>query len=270
MRIEKLLSEKLSEIFSINFNVDADALIRPATDTRFGDYQANGLLPLAKRLGKTARELAPSVLDPICDLQMVAEATVAGPGFINLRLDADWLAKELLGTQADPEIGISKTQNPEHIVVDFSGPNVAKQMHVGHLRSTILGAAIIRLLRCVGHEVLGDNHLGDWGTQFGLLIAGLREFRDDEDLNDLNIEELEALYKQANDRGKNDTEFAAQARAELAKLQAGDSENLKIWQRFVEITRTELDRIYDRLGVSFDLWLGKAPTILCLLGWSMT
>jgi arginyl-tRNA synthetase len=146
----------------------------------------------------------------------------------------------------------------EKVIVDFSSPNIAKQMHVGHLRSTIIGDAISRVLSFVGHEVVRDNHLGDWGTQFGLLIVGMREWGEEAALQADPIAELERVYKLASERAGNDEAFAGRARAELAKLQNGDPENRKLWEHFVEVSRTALDAIYEQLDVSFDLWLGES------------
>jgi arginyl-tRNA synthetase len=149
-------------------------------------------------------------------------------------------------------------ERPERIVVDFSSPNIAKRMHVGHLRSTIIGDALVRLLRFAGHDVIGDNHLGDWGTQFGMLIAGMERFGDDAALRDNGIEELERVYLLANEAAKSDPVFADRTRAELARLQSGAEDNLAAWNRFVAATRTELDRVYQRMGVRFDQWLGES------------
>ncbi|MGB5548429.1 MAG: arginine--tRNA ligase, partial [Polyangiales bacterium] len=144
------------------------------------------------------------------------------------------------------------------IIVDFSSPNIAKQMHVGHLRSTIIGDAIARILVFMGHEVVRDNHLGDWGTQFGLLIVGMREWGEEGALQSDPIKELERVYKLASERAGQDDDFAARARAELAKLQNGDEENRELWKHFVEVSRGSLDAVYAELGVSFDLWLGES------------
>jgi arginyl-tRNA synthetase len=184
---------------------------------------------------------------------------VAGPGFINLKLDDSWLASRL--TEALPDLardGVPESAARQRVIVDFSGTNIAKQMHVGHLRSTIIGDALVRILRFLGHEVIGDNHVGDWGTQFGLLIAGLREFGNEAALSEEPIAELDRIYKQASERAKGDAAFADRARAELAKLQAGDEENTRLWQRFVAATEREHDKIFERLGVTFDTRYGES------------
>jgi arginyl-tRNA synthetase len=216
-------------------------------------------MPLGKKLGRPPREVAAVVAERLANDPTFGVVDVAGPGFINVKLDDAWLAGVLTEALRDQaRDGVPPVDRPEKIVVDFSSPNIAKQMHVGHLRSTILGDAIVRTLRYVGHEVIGDNHLGDWGTQFGLLIAGMRHFGDEAALASDAILELERVYKLAADRAKDDHAFADEARAELKKLQTGDPENRALWETFVAATRRTLDRIYARLGVRFDEWLGES------------
>ena len=259
MRIEPHLDAMASAAIREALDVDAPAILRPAKDEKHGDYQINGVLGLAKRLKQNPRELAAKVAEVLEAKPEIASAEVAGPGFVNLRLSDAWIGEVLGGAFADREReGVPAVEAKETIVVDFSSPNIAKQMHVGHLRSTIIGAAIVELLRFVGHEVVADNHLGDWGTQFGLLIVGMREWGDDGALAADPIVELERVYKLASKRAEDDEAFAESARAELAKLQAGDEENRKLWERFVEVSKTSLDAVYDRLGVRFDEWLGES------------
>ena len=258
MRVEQQLDELVREAIRATLGQDAPALLRPAA-AEHGDYQINGILPLAKLLKRPPRSLAEPLAEKLRELEPIASAEVAGPGFVNLRLAPAWIAKVLRETAADrAQDGVPSASKRERIVVDFSGPNIAKQMHVGHLRSTIIGEAVCRLLRFVGHTVIGDNHLGDWGTQFGLLIVGMREYGSQEALDKEPVDELERVYKLASARAKTDTEFADAARKELAKLQQGDPTNFAQWQRFVAATRLELDKIYERFGVAFDLWLGES------------
>lgn len=261
MLLERRLDELASQTMqsALGLTEPAAAILRPTADPRFGDYQLNGVLPLAKKLGKNPKELAETVARALASNEAFASAEVAGPGFVNLRIDDAWLANELTAALRDRDRdGIPRVEKPESIVVDYSGPNVAKQMHVGHLRSTIIGAAIVSMLRFVGHRVIGDNHLGDWGTQFGLLIVGMRTWGDPVALEATPIVELERVYKLASARGKEDEAFAEAARLELAKLQSGDAENHALWQRFVDVTRTALDVVYRELGVTFDEWLGES------------
>ena len=292
MRLERTLDALARDVLkrALDLDHEPEALLRTA-DPKFGDYQINGCMALGKRLGKSPRELAGPVAEMLAREEAIAEASVAGPGFVNLRLDPAWVSAQLNETLGDPRLGIEAADAAQKIVVDFSAPNIAKQMHVGHIRSTIIGAALVKILRAVGHTVIADNHLGDWGTQYGLLIVGMRAYGDEEALAKDPIEELERIYKLASARARHhacpacghtanlgrepkcpacgaakpdagwpltDPEFAASARAELAKLQAGDPENFALWERFVAATRQSLDEIYARLGVTFDEWLGES------------
>ncbi len=233
-------------------------LLRRTQDARFGDYQCNAAMPLGKRLGKAPREVGEQIAQQLLAHRAVAKTEVAGPGFVNITLDDVWLADILEQQLVDERQGVTVDDKPQTIVVDYSGPNIAKQMHVGHLRSTIIGDSIVRTLRFLGHEVIGDIHLGDWGTQFGLLIVGMREWGDEQAFSDDAIVELERVYKLASEKAAVDEEFKEQARAELARLQNGDPENTAMWQRFVAATRQSLDRCYDLLEVTFDKWLGES------------
>jgi arginyl-tRNA synthetase len=236
----------------------APALVRVA-DPAHGDYQLNGVMGLAKQLGKKPRELADPVAAALAEHEAVASAEVAGPGFINVKLRPEWLGRALLDVARDLERdGVPAVGKPERIVVDYSGPNIAKEMHVGHIRSTIIGDAVYRVLKFLGHDVVGDNHVGDWGKQFGLLIVGMRRFGDEAALASQPIQELDRIYKLSNATAEADPAFADAARAELHKLQHGDPENLALWNRFGAATRSELERIYGRLGVRFDLWRGES------------
>ncbi|HEX5658181.1 MAG TPA: arginine--tRNA ligase [Polyangiales bacterium] len=262
MRIERFLDGLGRAAIARALGFEAEAALRPTSDPKHGDYQLNGILPLSKQLKQNPRALAENVaaeLTPDLTDNAIAKAEVAGPGFINLHLSEAWLARALDEQARDhARDGVPVAERSERVVVDFSGPNIAKQMHVGHLRSTIIGDALIKLLRFIGHDVIGDNHLGDWGTQFGLLIVGMREFGDAAALEQDPIVELERIYKQSSERAKTDAVFASAARAELAKLQSGDAENTALWQRFVDITKHELNKVYDRLEVKFDTWYGES------------
>ncbi len=267
-RIEQHLDELLSEAFTLALALDCatPAILRPTADARHGDYQCNGAMALAKRLQEKPRDIAERVVSTLAELEPIARAEVAGPGFINLTLDPVWVAQRVEALLADDNDGVPRVAKPRKVVVDFSSPNIAKQMHVGHIRSTIIGDAIIRLLRKVGHEVIGDNHIGDWGTQYGLLIVGMRTFGDEKALEEDAINELERVYRLATAKAKEDDSFADAARAELAKLQQGDAENFAMWERFVAATRVKLDEVYALLGVTFDVWLGESAYHDKLLG----
>jgi len=259
MRIEQELSNVAAAAIERALGVTAPPVLRPTADARHGDYQVNAAMALAKQLGKKPRELAEPIAALLLEHPAIEKVEVAGPGFINLTLDSTWLAARLMEAARDhARDGVDPVAAAKCVVVDFSSPNIAKQMHVGHLRSTIIGDALVRLLRQIGHRVIGDNHIGDWGTQYGLLLSGMREFGDLEALDRAPIEELERIYKLASARAKEDDGFAERSRAELAKLQTGDLGNLALWRKFVETTRTELERIYARLDVTFDQWLGES------------
>jgi len=276
MRIEDHLDALCTPLFRAASGLDdAAAMVRPAQDETHGDYQLNGALAAAKKAGKKPRDIADDVVARILAAKSEAEsakqpfpfasASVAGPGFVNLSLDDAWMAVHLEHDLHAEDGGIGTVAAPEKIVIDFSGPNVAKEMHVGHIRSTILGDVLARMLTAVGHDVVRDNHLGDWGTQFGLLIVGTRQFGGEyftpEGEPKAGVEPLAALenlYRRAGEAAKADPEFAAEARAELAKLQAGDPKNHAVWRRFVEITKEQLDRTYKDLGIEFDMWRGES------------
>jgi arginyl-tRNA synthetase len=257
MRIERYFDELARQAITEALGVEAPAILKPTQDAKHGDYQVNGAMALAKQRKENPRDLAAKIAAELTKHPAVAGAEVAGPGFVNLRLNEAWVGAELAKNLDDPRDGVPSVEKSERIVVDFSSPNIAKQMHVGHLRSTILGHALVSMLRFVGHHVIGDNHIGDWGTQFGLLIAGLRRFRGGDPAG-LDIAGLDSVYKQASKLAEEDAAFADAARAELAKLQSGDEENRALWQKFVDTTRAELDKTYARMGVTFDEWLGES------------
>lgn len=261
MLFEEFLEARASAAVraALSLGEDAKAMSRRAQDPRFGDYQLNAAMALGKKLGKKPRELAEAIAEHLRSEDFVASAEVAGPGFVNLHL-SDRFLEEFLGSMLEDNERdyIPVSSEPETIVVDFSGPNIAKQMHVGHLRSTIIGDAISRVLEFRGHKVIRDNHLGDWGTQFGLLIVGMREYGDRAALEADPIVELERVYKAASARAKEDEPFAEAARLELKKLQDGDSENRALWKEFVDVTRKTIDEIYALLDVHFDLYLGES------------
>lgn len=261
MRVENHLDSVARAAIHEALGVEAQAIVRSTSDAKHGDYQVNGVLPLAKEQKKNPRELATAVANVLRNrhADLFAHVEVAGPGFINLRIHPTWMSNALSAQLRDTERdGVPVVDKRERIVVDFSSPNIAKQMHVGHLRSTIIGDAIVRLLRFQGHDVIGDNHIGDWGTQFGLLIVGMRRWGSEEALAKEPVEELERVYKLASNAAKEDAALAEEARAELAKLQTGDKANYELWKHFIDVSRTSLDRTYGLLGVQFDEWLGES------------
>ncbi len=230
------------------------AMIRPCADPKFGDYQANGIMAVAKRLGQNPRELADKVIAQLQVSEVSEPPTVAGHGFINFRLKPSFVTGQIAAAAKDERLGVPVVAKPKTVVIDFSSPNVAKQMHVGHIRSTILGDCLARVMRFLGHHVITDNHIGDWGTQFGMLILGWKRFRDDEALKKDPIAELERLYKHVNAQEN----LRDEAKAELVKLQQGDAENTAIWKSFIDLSTEEFGKTYRRLGVSFDHTFGES------------
>lgn len=236
----------------------------PSKDSRFGDWQCNDAMGIAKRAGKNPREVAQAVVQALPLPEILEKAEVAGPGFINLTLSRKAVASGVAALAVDPKLGVAQRGAGEKVVIDYSSPNVAKPMHIGHIRSTVIGNAIDRILRALGYEVIADNHLGDWGTQFGILIMGYRAFLTDEERANLTVELLEKVYVQSYGRTKEDPAWLDRCREELVKLQAGDAENRAVWERFIEISLKEFGRIYARLGVKFDLYRGESyyqPTL---------
>jgi arginyl-tRNA synthetase len=261
MLLERYLESVGSEAIRKALGLDGTrpAMVRPTQDAKFGDFQINGAMPLGKELNRPPRELAQPIAEVLATVDAIEKAEVAGPGFVNIHLRSDWIASRLTDALRDAaRDGVPAVEDASRVIVDFSSPNIAKQMHVGHLRSTIIGDAIARILSFMGHDVVRDNHLGDWGTQFGLLIIGMREWGDERALQSEPIAELERVYQLASERAGADDAFAERARAELAKLQSGDEDNRKLWEHFVEVSRRSLEAVYAELDVSFDVWLGES------------
>ena len=249
MNIQSILSEKIKQaILTAGADSQCEALVRQSGKVQFGDYQANGIMPAAKKLGLNPREFAQKVLEK-AELQDIAEKTeIAGPGFINIFLKDTWLADKINCTVQDPKLGV---HNPEKqtVVVDYSSPNVAKEMHVGHLRSTIIGDAVVRTLEFLGNNVIRANHVGDWGTQFGMLIAYLEKM-ENEHATEMELSDLEAFYRAAKKHYDEDPVFAKKARNYVVKLQSGDEYCRTMWQKLVKITMQQNQHNYDRLNVT--------------------
>lgn len=239
--------------------VSLDALrVVPTANAQFGDYQWNGALPLAKSLKTNPRALAQQIIEKLDVGEMSDAPEIAGAGFINFRLKTEWLEDFAVRVLNDARLGVPETESARTVVVDFSGPNVAKSMHVGHIRSTVIGDAIQRLLRFAGHDVVTDNHIGDWGTQFGKIIIGWKNYLDQDALQRDAVEEMNRLYKFVNEQAKSDSSVEENARQETLKLQNGDEENLAIWNRLRELSQLQFDDIYARLNVRFDYALGES------------
>jgi len=232
--------------------------VRPCPDPRFGDYQTNALMALAKERKLNPRQLATEIraalqVDDLCE-----SVEVAGAGFLNFRLRPQAVAEILRAALRNEHLFYRTSPQPRTVVVDFSSPNVAKPMHVGHIRSTVLGDCLARTLRLLGHNVITDNHLGDWGTQFGKLLVGWKDLLDKDALAQDPIAEMERLYKTVHALSENDPALLERAKSELVKLQNGDPENLGIWRQMIALSRAYFDAIYSRLGVKFDHTLGES------------
>ncbi len=261
MTIPSLLLQQLTAVLDSVLGTDKPAdftpAVTPSNDLRFGDYQSNLAMVLSKRVGRNPRDLANALVEAFGDSDL-ATPTVAGPGFLNFRIKPTFFASRLQAMLSDDRLGVEKVAEPKSIVIDFSAPNVAKPMHVGHIRSTIIGDSLSRLARFMGHKVITDNHIGDWGTQFGMIIWGWKNLLNHDELAKNPIDELLKVYKEVNVRCKQDPSLLDTCKVELVKLQAGDTENLAIWERCIEVTKRGLEYIYDQLDVTFDHWLGES------------
>ncbi|MBD2653592.1 arginine--tRNA ligase [Synechocystis sp. FACHB-383] len=226
-------------------------LVVPASNPKFGDFQCNIALPLAKQLGQPPRAIAIEIVDKVNLSRICEPLTIAGPGFINLKLLPDYLGEQLIKLQQDQQLGVPLIQVEERVVVDFSSPNIAKEMHVGHLRSTIIGDCLARVLELRGYDVLRLNHVGDWGTQFGMLITYLKEVYPEAlvTADALDIGDLVTFYKQAKQRFDQDEQFRETSRQAVVSLQAGDAESIKAWQLLCDQSRREFQLIYDWLDI---------------------
>lgn len=255
-----ILADRLREaVVSILPDADTRVLqIQVCPDSKFGDYQTSGVMVLAKSLKRNPRQLATEVVANLKIDDLCEPAEIAGAGFINFRLRTSAIESALTKARGNMAALAGSSGRPRTFVVDFSSPNVAKPMHVGHIRSTILGDSIARTLRFLGHQVVTDNHLGDWGTQFGKLLVGWKHHLNAEELARDPMAEMERLYKLVNNACEADASTLTQARQELKKLQDGDEGNLGIWKEMIRWSFCEFDRVYSRLGVQFDHTLGES------------
>jgi len=257
--VSEILQERLrNALQAVGISFDEIPQLAPTADTRYGDYQSNAAMVLAKRLGEKPRNLAIRIVEALSVDRSQFSAETAGPGFINFKLSSRFLAEHLLNLAADERLGVEPARCRRTIVIDFSSPNVAKPMHVGHIRSTVLGDVLARVARYLGHHVITDNHLGDWGTQFGKVIYGWKRLLSREELERDPVAELVRIYREADGLAKSNAKVLEECRAELVKLQQGDRENQGIWQRCVDLSRDEFAKIYDFLGIRFDYELGES------------
>ena len=249
MNIQSILSDKIKQAMILaGADQSCDALIRQSGKPQFGDYQANGIMAAAKKLGLNPREFAQKVLDNLQLSDIAEKLEIAGPGFINIFLNPTWLTTEISAALSHKNLGIQAT-NKQTVVIDYSSPNVAKEMHVGHLRSTIIGDAVARTLEFLGHNVIRANHVGDWGTQFGMLIAYLEKMQN-EHASEMELQDLEAFYREAKKHYDEDEVFAEKARNYVVKLQSGDEYCRTMWKRLVDITMQQNQHNYNRLNVT--------------------
>jgi arginyl-tRNA synthetase len=254
---QALLEQKVGEALSAAGLPPAGA-VTPATDRRFGDYQSNAALVLGKQLGQIPRAIAQRLCDAWIASDLCDAPTIAGPGFVNISLKSEAIAARVAQLLADQRLGVSPAGLRKRIVIDFGSPNVAKPMHVGHIRSTVIGDALARVATFLGHEVIRDNHIGDWGTQFGMVIYGWKNLLDRAALERDPIAELVRIYKETNASATSDPKVREAVREELVKLQAGDPENFSIWKETVDLSLKEFERAYQLLDIHYDIQRGES------------
>lgn len=253
MNIQILLADKIKQaMLAVGAPEDCDALVKQSAKVQFGDYQANGIMAAAKKMGLNPRQLAENVIQHLTLDDYIEKVEIAGPGFINLFLKAQWLATQNELALQHEKLNLTLATQIQNVVIDYSAPNVAKEMHVGHLRSTIIGDASVRVLEFLGHHVIRANHVGDWGTQFGMLIAYLEKMQN-ENANDMALADLEAFYRAAKQHYDDDAIFAEKARGYVVKLQGGDEYCRTMWRKLVDITMSQNIATYKRLNVTLSL-----------------
>jgi arginyl-tRNA synthetase len=245
----EILEERLRDaLVASGVSLDRPLEVAATADPQHGDYQTNAAMVLGKKLNQNPRVLAAKIVEKFDMSDLGAPPEIAGPGFINFRLSSEFLVDRVYRLGLDDRLGVERVQKPKTIVIDFSSPNIAKPMHVGHIRSTILGDALTKVARFLGHHVITDNHIGDWGTQFGKVIYGWKHLLVEERLSSDPISELVRIYREADALTKKDPGILEECRRELVKLQQGDPENRGIWQRCVDLSIGEFSKIYDLLG----------------------
>jgi arginyl-tRNA synthetase len=254
---QSLLTRKLAEALAAADLPQAGS-VTPATDPRFGDYQSNAALILAKRLGENPRALAQKILAAYDLGDLCDPPTIAGAGFLNFKVRAETIAARTADLLRDERLGVATDAIAKRIVIDFGSPNVAKPMHVGHIRSTVLGEALARIASFLGHEVIRDNHIGDWGTQFGMVIYGWKNLLDRAALGRDPIAELVRIYKETNEKATSDPKIREAVREELVRLQAGDPQNFSIWKETVDLSMKEFERAYQVLDIHYDIQRGES------------
>ena len=247
MNLYQTVEREAAAAFAAAGIADSPVVLQPTKNAEHGDFQINGVMGAAKKAKQNPRELAQKVAEALADNAVIESAEVAGPGFINLRLRPDFLAQNIQTALNDARFGVAKTDKPQTVVIDYSSPNLAKEMHVGHLRSSIIGDSISRVLEFMGNTVIRQNHVGDWGTQFGMLVAYLVEQQKDNAA--FELADLEQFYRAAKVRFDEDPAFADTAREYVVKLQGGDETVLALWKQFVDISLSHAQAVYDTLGL---------------------
>ncbi|MFO7870379.1 MAG: arginine--tRNA ligase [Kiritimatiellia bacterium] len=260
--VSETLSEWMQAAFAAAFPENKSEIgeisVIPSTRPEFGDFQCNSAMRLARVLKTAPREIAGRIIKHAPAAEGVARTEHAGPGFINIFLDDKWITKRVETVLSDERLGTDRPGAGRTVVMDYGSPNITKPLHIGHLRSHNIGSALDRLYRFLGYRVIADNHLGDWGTQFGITISGYRRFGDEEAMKKSPMEELERVYIKSYELSRKDPEWLDKCREELVKLQNQDPETTRLWHRFVDLSKRELQRIYERLGVSYDLIRGES------------
>ena len=255
IKLKKLFSENINNIFGADYTEKVD--IQNSTKREFGDFQTNFAMVSSKLIGKNPREIASTLVDNFKENDIIEKLEIAGPGFINIYLKNKFLNEELKKVENE-KYDFSFLNTDKTIIIDYSSPNIAKRMHIGHLRSTIIGDSIKRTLQFLGFHTLADNHIGDWGTQFGKLIVAYKNWLNKKSYEEDPIGELERIYVQFSDEAKKNPALEDEAREELKKLQLGDEDNQKLWKEFIDISLKEYNKIYDRLDVNFDYYYGES------------
>lgn len=254
-QIEKIITDVVKKLYS-------DKEIKPveivvATNDKFGDFQCNFAMMNSKIIGGNPREIAQNIVNNLEENSVIEKIEIAGPGFLNIFLKDEFLGENVKKISKERYEFLDLNREGD-VIIDYSSPNIAKRMHIGHLRSTIIGESIKRIYKYLGYNVVADNHIGDWGTQFGKLIIGYRKWLDKEAYLKNPIDELERVYVEFAKVSENSPELEEEARAELKKLQDGDEENYKLWQEFIKVSLDEYNKLYKRMGVSFDTYYGES------------
>ena len=255
IKLKKLFSENINNIFGADYAEKVD--IQNSTKKEFGDFQTNFAMVSSKLIGKNPREIASTLVDNFKENDIIEKLEIAGPGFINIYLKNSFLNEEIKKVENE-KYDFSFLNTDKTVIIDYSSPNIAKRMHIGHLRSTIIGDSIKRILQFLGFHTLADNHIGDWGTQFGKLIVAYKNWLNKKAYEEDPIGELERIYVQFSDEAKKNPALEDEAREELKKLQLGDEDNQKLWKEFIDISLKEYNKIYDRLDINFDYYYGES------------